>query len=162
MGIWDLFKKPAADAASTLIGSITEGIDSLITNKEERLALQMQIDKQLQDYTTKLTELANTLEVEYVKDVQSARVMQQSALQQEDIFSKRFVYYLSIGLIGAALLFDFTLFFANIPDDNRDMINMALGTLNSLGFASVVSFFLGSSKSSAVKSDTIQTLVNKQ
>lgn len=162
MGIWDLFKKPAADAASTLISSITEGIDSLITNKEEREQLRQLAVKQVQDYNIKLIELANMVEVEYIKDTQSARVMQQSALQQEDKFSKRFVYYLSIGLIGAALAFDFTLLFANIPDDNRDMINMALGTLNSLGFASVVSFFLGSSKSSATKSDTINTLVSKQ
>ena len=157
-----ILKDLLTSSTATLVTSITSGLDSLITNKGERLQLQLQLEKQVQDYTLRVTELAQQAENSYLADIQSARQMQVAALQQEDKFSKRFVYYLSIGLIVAALSFDFTLFFANIPADNRDMINMALGTLNSLGFASVVSFFLGSSRSSAVKSDTIQSLVNKQ
>ena len=154
----DLFKKPAADAAATLIGSVTTAIDEIVTNKEEKAQLQMAAQKQVQDYTIRLTELAQESIDAQLKDIQSARAMQSMALQQDDKFSKRFVYYLSIALIGAAIIFDFTLFFANYPTANRDMINMALGTLNSLGFASVVTFFLGSSKSSAQKNDVITQL----
>lgn len=160
MDIWSLFKQPIIDAGSGIIGSIGTAIDKIVTNKGEKLELQNIANKQLQDYTNKLTELTNSLEVEYLKDIQSARAMQQAALQQDDLFSKRFIYYLAISLITAAIAFDFTLFFANIPTDNRDMINMALGTLNSLGFASVVTFFLGSSRSSAQKTDIITSLTN--
>jgi hypothetical protein len=158
MGIWDLFKKPAADAASTLIGSVTGFIDEVVTNKEEKAQLKMQAEKQLQEYTTKMEELAQSAEKMFIEDKQNARNMQVAALAQNDLFSKRFVYYLSIGLISGALLFDFLLFFKTVPDINRDMINMALGTLNSLGFASVVTFFLGSSKSSQQKTDIITNL----
>ena len=157
-----ILKDILTSGTASLVKSITEGLDSLITNKAERLALQMQIEKQVQDYTIRMTELTQQAEDSLYKDIQSARAMQQVALQQQDLFSKRYVYYLSTALILVAVAFDFTLFFVNIPVENRDMINMALGTLNSLGFASVVTFFLGSSRSSAQKTDTINTLVNKQ
>lgn len=160
MGFWDLFKKPAADAASTLIGSVTGLIDEVVTNKEERLKLKLEADKQLNDYTVKMEELAQSAEKMFLEDKQSARDMQKAALMQNDLFSKRFVYYLSIGLIVSTIAFDFSLFWVTFPEDNRDMLNMAMGTFNSLGFASVVSFFLGSSKSSAEKNATINALTN--
>jgi len=148
--------------ASSLVKSITDGLDNLLTSKGEKLQLQQQIEKQVQDYTVSMTTLLQQQEESYLKDIQSARTMQIAALSQDDVFAKRYVYYLSTALIVAAIGFDFTLFFVDIPVANRDMINMALGTLNSLGFASVISFFLGSTHTSAMKSDTISTLVNKQ
>lgn len=156
-----ILKDILTSSTNTLVKTITEGLDSLITNKAEKLALQIQIEKQVQDYAIRMTELAQATDDAYLKDIQSARTMQSIALNQSDMFSKRFVYYLSIGLVLSTIIFDFTLLFVNIPDDNRDMINMALGTLNSLGFASVISFFLGSSKSSSIKNDIINTLSTK-
>lgn len=158
MGFWEIFKKPAADAASTLIGSVTGLIDEVVTNKEERLKLKLEADKQLNDYTIKMEELAQSAEKMFLEDKQNARDMQKAALMQNDLFSKRFVYYLSIGLIVSAIAFDFSLFWVTFPEENRDMLNMAMGTFNSLGFASVVSFFLGSSKSSSDKNSTITML----
>lgn len=117
-----ILKDILTSGTASLVKSITEGLDSLITNKAERLELQMQIEKQVQDYTIRMTELTQQAEDSLYKDIQSARAMQQVALQQQDLFSKRYVYYLSTALILVAVTFDFTLLFANIPVENRDMI----------------------------------------
>lgn len=162
MGFWDLFKKPAADAASTLIGSVTTMIDEVVTNKEERENLKLAAQKQVQDYTIKIEELAQASDKMYLEDMESARDMQKAALLQNDLFSKRFVYYLSSGLAGAALLYDFLLFFITYPEANRDMINFVCGIINTGAFMSVVNFFLGSSKGSSDKQDMLNTLTNKK
>jgi hypothetical protein len=155
---WDLFKKPAADAAATVIGSVTAAIDEIVTNKEERTRLKMEAEKQLQDYTVKMEELSQASEKMFIEDTQNARAMQIEALRQGDTFSKRFVYYLAIGLAGAAIVYDFCLFFVTYPEANRDMINFVCGIINTGAFMSVVNFFLGSSKGSSEKNDIITNL----
>lgn len=155
---WSLFKKPAADAASTLIGSVTSMIDEVVTNKEERETLKLAAQKQVQDYTVRIEELAQASEKMFLEDKQSARDMQKAALEQTDLFSKRFVYYLALGLIGATILFDYFLLFKEIPTANKDMVNTIAGMLNSGGVIAIVQFFFGSSKGSSDKQDLLNTL----
>lgn len=162
MGFWDLFKKPAADAASTLIGSVTTMIDEVVTNKEEREALKMAAQKQVQEYTVKMEELAQESDKMYIDDKANARDMQKAALLQNDLFSKRFVYYLALSLIGATILFDYFLLFKEIPTANKDMVNTIAGMLNSGGVIAIVQFFFGSSKGSSDKQDMLNTLTNKK
>ena len=47
----------------------------------------------------------------YLSDVANARSMQTVGLQQQDLFSKRFVYYLAIALVILTFIFDFLMFF---------------------------------------------------
>ena len=162
MSFWSIFKKPAADAASVLIGSVTTMIDEVVTNKEERETLKLAAQKQVQDYTIKMEEFAQASDKMFLEDKQSAREMQKASLSQNDLFSKRFVYYLSIGLAFTAIAYDFLLFFVTYPEANRDMINFVCGIINTGAFMSVINFFLGSSKGSADKQEMINVLTNKQ
>ena len=86
-------------------------------------------------------ELENTkLELE---DKKSARSMQQSALQQGDLFSKRFIYYLGafFSLVGTVILF--LVFFVDIPEKNLRLVDTLEGFVLGNIVASVMSFFFG-------------------
>jgi hypothetical protein len=161
MGFWDLFKKPAADAASTLIGSVTGFIDEVVTNKEERAQLKMQAEKQVQDYTSKMEELAQSAEQMFLQDKQNARDMQKAALMQNDIFSKRFAYYLASGILFFTVLYDVLLLTKLLNAANQDVVYFIAGVINSGGFMTVVNFFFGSSKGSSDKQDQLNTIMAK-
>jgi len=93
-----------------------------------------------------------------LQDKQNARQLQITALQQDDKFSKRFIYYLAIGIIIYAFIFDICMFFVSYPNANRDMINQVSGVVNSGAFMSIVYFFYGGSKGSSEKNDIIKNL----
>ena len=128
-----------------LLGVIKNIID------KERPSLTTQDYQQIQElYENELKELQ--LHVENTKD---ARDMQKVALQQEDIFSKRFVYYFASILFTTTLSLICLLCFIDVPDKNRDLIYMAVGTLMGTGISSIVQFFYGSSISSKQKTEEI-------
>ena len=79
-------------------------------------------------------------------NVNSARDMQKAALQQKDMFSKRFVYYLSVfwSVIGAAYFFMAT-FVPVTNDKNSDII---LGFLLGSVVGVMMNFFYGDSHKS--------------
>jgi len=159
MSFWSLFKKPAADAASTLLGSVTSLIDEVVTNKEERLKLKLEADKQLNDYTIKMEELAQSAEKMFLEDKQNARDMQKAALMQNDLFSKRFVYYLALAVLGFTALYDTLLLTGLLNEANQEIVYFVAGVINSGGFVTVINFFFGSSKGSADKQEKLNTIM---
>lgn len=158
---WDLFKKPAADAASTLISSVTGMIDEVVTNKEERETLKMQAQKQVQDYSIRLEELAQSSEKMYLEDTQSARDMQKAALAQTDLFSKRFVYYLAIFWSVAGSIYIFVAPSLMKNEGAKDIVTTTLGFLLGTIVSTVINFYFGSSKGSADKQEAINALTKK-
>lgn len=92
------------------------------------------------------------LELDY-KDLADARDLQKVALSQSDLFSKRFIYYLSIAIFLFSSAIVVMLFFVEIPDKNRDVINFILGVVIGTGLTGVFNFFYGSSKGSKDKTD---------
>jgi hypothetical protein len=92
-----------------------------------------------------------------MKDLADARAMQKAALNQDDIFSKRFIYYLSIGVVGFVFIMIVALFFVMIPPENKTIIDMVVGIVIG-GYTSVMAFFYGSSKGSKDKAEQINKL----
>ena len=86
------------------------------------------------------------IDLENTKD---ARDLQKVALQQDDIFSKRFVYYLATfwSVTGAAYLFFAT--FTKVV--NPKMADTVLGFLLGTIVATIINFFFGSSQGSKDK-----------
>jgi hypothetical protein len=158
MSFWSIFKKPAAEAASTLITSVTSMIDEVVTNKEERETLKLAAQKQVQDYTIRLEELAQSSEKMFLEDKQSARDMQKAALSQNDIFSKRFAYYLALCILGFTAIYDILLLSNLLNDSNQNVVYFIAGVINSGGFMTVVNFFFGSSKGSSDKQDILNEI----
>ena len=85
------------------------------------------------------------------KNTADARDMQKVALQQDDVFSKRFVMYLTIFWSAAAVLYIGFVTFGNIPTANVRFADTILGFLLGTVIATMLNFWLGSSIGSKEK-----------
>jgi len=95
----------------------------------------------------------------YLEDVQSARGMQEKALAQEDIFSKRFLYYYTTVCTFLAFTYIGFITFGDIPPDNVRFADTILGFVLGTVIAQMFGFFYGSSQGSKLKGDAIREVV---
>jgi len=126
-----------------IVNSVGDAIDKNFTNKEEK-----------EEAKAKLQQLAN-------ESVSNARNMQETALKQEDKFSKRFVYYLASfwSFIAGTYLFSVTFF--TYPVANTRIVDTITGFLLGTIIASIITFFFGSSQGSKDKDSIMEKLKNK-
>ena len=87
----------------------------------------------------------------YMADTKDARNMQVQALQSDDPFVRRFIYYFAIfwSLASAAYIGFIT--FGEIPEKNVRFADTILGFVLGTLIATIVQFFYGSSKGSQEK-----------
>jgi hypothetical protein len=105
---------------------------------------------------TKLAELdLKQFELENA-DRDSARHMQEVALQQEDLFAKHFIYWFAWFWSVGSMSYFFAITFGTVPDSGKDFGNIILGFLLGTAVATIISFFYGSSKSSKDKTDAMR------
>ena len=146
---------PLTDIAVGAIGKVIESVgnaaDSLFTSDDERNKAEIEMRR-----------IDADLDKAYLADTDSARKMQVAALQQDDLFSKRFVYYFSIVWSLFAMAFMAAATLMDIPDKNASTVSTILGFLLGTAVASIFNFFLGTSKSSQTKDATIQTLAGNK
>jgi hypothetical protein len=93
----------------------------------------------------------------------NARNMQVAALDQDDLFSKRFVYYLASfwSVVSAAYVGAVT--FVPIPKGNERVLDTVLGFLLGTIVATIINYFMGSSSGSAAKNEILlSNAVGKQ
>lgn len=153
---------------------ITGIVSTLISNNLPKVA-QAVVDKGL-DYVEEKTglklepnmsaELIEKLRVEAQKheefqiqeankNTADARDMQKVALQQEDLFSKRFVYYLATFWSLATTAYIAAITFCQIPSDNLRIVDTILGFLLGTIIATMINYFYGTSRSSDRKTDLL-------
>lgn len=89
------------------------------------------------------------------KNTADARAMQVAALNQSDLFSKRFVMYLAMFWSVTAVLYIFLITFTTIPELNVRFADTILGFLLGTVVATILNFFLGSSASSKEKTEVL-------
>jgi hypothetical protein len=145
-------------------------ISTLVTNNLPKLA-QAVVDKGV-DYVSEKTgvELKPDMPVEDLsvlreqefkwaeleqKDRDGARHMQEVALAQDDVFSKRFIYYLAAFWSIFAVVYICAITFAPIPETSVRFADTILGFLLGTIVATILQFFFGSSKSSKDKTDAM-------
>ena len=137
------------------IKSVT-GIDldeKALTNEDKQKILDSQIEIMKIDF--------EKLKLEY-QNTNDARDMQKVALQQDDTFSKRYVYYLATFWSVFGVIYIFFITFGNIPANNVRFADTILGFILGTIIATIINFFFGSSKGSTDKQDVINQLkVNK-
>lgn len=133
-----------------LAGNIT-GVDAL-----EKLGDKIRGDKTLTDEqkATALDLLKHDLE-----NTKDARAMQVEALRQDDVFSKRFVYYLATFWSVMSMIYIFAITFFNIV--NERVADTILGFLLGTIVATIINFFFGSSQSSKNKTEQLLKDVKK-
>lgn len=105
---------------------------------------------------TKLAELdLRQFELENA-DRDSARHMQETALNQEDKFAKHFIYWFAWFWSVGSMAYFFAITFGQVPASGKDFGNIILGFLLGTAVATIISFFYGSSKSSKDKTDALK------
>ncbi len=140
-------KDVGADSILQIAGNLT-GIDAL-TEIGKAIAKDGSITPEQKAEAMQMLSLD-------IQDRESARKMQAAALQQDDKFSKRFVYYFAIfwSLVAAAYIFAIT-FFDIINTRAADTI---LGFLMGTIIASITTYFYGSSAGSKNKENAIKQI----
>lgn len=146
------------NAASKVIdiAKVVTGVQS-----PEEIQLHLQNDANL------VTELRNKLidnsqEIARLEfsDRENARAMQIAALNQSDIFSKRFVYYLATAWSAFAMLYIAFITFGQIPVSNVRFADTILGFLLGTVVATILAYFFGSSAANKAKDASISGLID--
>ena len=117
-----------------------------LENEHEEALQKFAIEKKNQELKVDEMAYANT---------DSARKMQIAALSQEDVFSKRFVYYLATGWSLFSVVYIGFITFGTIPEANIRFADTILGFLLGTVVATILNYFLGSSKSSKDKDSAL-------
>jgi hypothetical protein len=122
-----------------------------------------QYEMEHQEELLKLRQEDDKLDAEMVKaylaDVQNARGLQMTALSQEDLFSKRFLYYFAIYWSVVCSVYIGFITFGHIPDANVRFADTILGFLLGTLVAQIFNFFFGSSVGSKKSGDVIREVV---
>lgn len=134
----------------SLVETVVKGADALFTSDKERMAADAEMER-----------LGIQREEAYLKDTQSARQMQVAALQQDDLFSKRFIYGFAIFWSLFAMVFFVFVTFGEVPEKNLRMADTILGFLIGTAIAGIFNFFLGTTYRSQKKDETISTLARE-
>lgn len=149
--------------AAKLAESVTTGLDSLITSKEEKeaakLAIQEAINKHIQTIEAESTK---RLELE-LKDIDSARnrEIQIATSEKAPLINKIILplmaAFVTLGFFG---ILSFMLF-REVPKDNETILNIMLGSLGT-AWIGIVSYFFGSSAGSAAKQKQMDKIINEK
>jgi hypothetical protein len=117
------------------------------------------------EYQSRLLEYQQSMEASRLEeerlhqaDRADARSMQKEALKQDDVFSKRFIYYYAIGITILTFLFVFLAAFGPKIDPtsaNARIIDTVLGFLLGVSLSAIIQYFFGSSAGSSRKSEVI-------
>ena len=145
----DLISEVGLPLVKKGIKSLT-GIDiesKELTAEEKQKIIDSQIEIMKIDFEKLKLEYDNT---------NSARDMQKVALQQDDIFSKRYVYYLATFWSVVAVGYIFLITFISIPEANVRFADTTLGFLLGTIVATIINYFFGSSKSSSDKNQLLK------
>lgn len=96
----------------------------------------------------------------HLEDIQNARNMQISALDQDDLFSKRFAYLFAMGWSIFAAVYFFSVTFSDIPEKGLRFADTILGFLLGTGLSGIFSWLYGSTRRSATKDNTTLSLTS--
>ena len=140
----------ATGGVGTLIETVVTGASELVTTDKERLAAEAEMER-----------LGIEREKAYLADTDSARKMQIAALQQDDLFAKRFIYGFAVFWSLFAMVFFCFVTFGEIPEKNLRMADTILGFLIGTAIAGIFNFFLGTTYRNQKKDDTIQALARE-
>ncbi len=129
-------------------------VDKGVDYVSEKTGIELKPDMPVEDLN-KLHEHEIAWEMLHQKDRDSARHMQEVALQQEDTFSKRFIYYFATAWSLFAMTYFAFVTFGTVPESGTRMADTILGVLIGTVITGFFNFFYGSSKSSKDKTDAM-------
>lgn len=146
----------AGEVASKVV-EIAQVVTGTDTPEAAVAAIQADPAKML-DFQQAMSAQKADLEKAYLLDVQDARHMQVAALNQSDIFSKRFVYYFAIGWSLFAMAYFTAITFIKLHPEGQRVADTILGVLIGTVLVGIFHYLYGSTNTSQTKDLTISNL----
>jgi len=141
MGVKDIL---SAGIDKTL-SSVKNVITTFIPDKGLQQQINAELERQATEVKLKQLELMETAIKAEVDDRVDARQLYRDSIKSDDIFIRRFPMILAATITILSGLILIGLIFFKIPDSNRDILNISLGTLIGGGLVAVINFYFGSS-----------------
>lgn len=150
-----------AALVSSLIANKLPGVANAVIDKgvdyvSDKLGIELKPDmtpEEMQKVAEAAMKHEEFLITETNDNTADARAMQQAALKQDDVFSKRFVYYLASAWSLSAMIYIGCITFLPIPPANMRFSDTILGFLLGTVVATILNFFFGSSSGSVKKTE---------
>lgn len=156
-----LLEKAAGAEVAAKVVEIAQAVTGTTAPEPALAALQADPAKALEFQQALLAAEIEIRKAE-LADIASARHMQEVALQQDDLFSKRFVYYF------AAAWSLFTMFYISAitfwppqSESGKAIANTVLGFLLGTAVASIFAYFFGSTRGSDGKNKLLAMMSPK-
>ena len=145
---------PLGGAAVSAIAS-KFGVEDSVEAVAKAIAGDPEAAQKLAELDLKQFELHNA-------NTANARAMQVVALQQDDLFSKRFLMYFAIGWSVCAVVYIACITFAAIPPANIRFADTILGFVLGTIVSTLLNFFFGSAHGSTDKQETIKEVLHSK
>lgn len=139
-----------SDKAAEVAGKVV-GVAQAVTGKdspEEAIAALRADPAKVLDFQQAMAAVQSDVEKAYLQTVLGAQNMQIAALGQDDLFSKRFVYYLAAAWSIFAMLYFLAVTFIPLSPTGQRIADTILGVLISTVLGGIFMFFYGSTKNS--------------
>lgn len=155
-----------SNGAANLVAGVGNTLDNLITSKEEKLNLDLELKKAEMQFNVEMKKLSVEERKMYLEDTSSARQMAQTIQTSPAApwLAKNISPILAIGTtLLTFILFYIVVFQKHDPtvEDNKDIILYILGALSAI-VTQIFSFYFGSSEGSAKKSVDLQKQLEYQ
>lgn len=159
-----IFGKIFGTGAGEILKPVSDILDNVITNKEEKIKAQAELEKVLNDYMIQKEQMANAAVEMYLKDTQDARQMN-ARVQESDKaswLSKNIAFMIDILLTivwSAITVFLVARAMNLIAAKAIDLTAvLSIYTTVTAVFMTVVNFHRGTSRSSEKKNDIIKSI----
>ncbi len=127
------------------LDSVKNVITTFVPDKGLQQQINAEIDRQANELKLKQLEVAEKAMEAEVADKASAREMYKESIKSDDVFIRRFPMILAASTLALSGILLIGMLFMPVPDTNRDIINISLGTLLGGGLGTIIQFFFGSS-----------------
>jgi hypothetical protein len=138
-------------------------IDKLIPDLEAKAKAQLELSKMAQD--GELAKMANETKLLELNNANTDSARDMNAKVQESTnaswLAKNTAYALDIGIVTATIFLAWFAFMKGVPDANKELVYMALGSLITMS-GTVLNFHRGSSQGSKDKATEIQAFKDKK
>jgi hypothetical protein len=138
-------------------------IDKLIPDPEAKARAQLELQKMAQD--GELAKMANETKLLELNNANTDSARDMNAKVQESTnaswLAKNTAYALDVGIVAATIFLAWFAFMKGVPDANKELVYMALGSLITMS-GTVLNFHRGSSQGSKDKATEIQAMKGKQ
>lgn len=150
--------------ANTLVDSVGKVLDNVITTKEEKMQLDLEMRKSEMQFQLDMKKLSNEEQQMILGDISSARQREVQMMTSENAtrLNRNLMPIMALGTIILVLSLFFVLVFTPtiIHSESKEIVMYILGVLSAV-LTQVYSYYFGSSAGSADKSKTLASLHSK-